>query len=179
MTAARPELEAESWAFALSVYARPGVGEACLVLQNEAGVDVMLLMMATFAAVRRRILLTAGEITALDEACAPWREHIVGKLRAIRTELKTGPQPAPSAATEPFRSKIKAIELEAEKFENQLLAGCLPLRPPQQEAVGPEQLRTVLNAVVTHFADKRGVKLDARFSPSIDTVVVAAIRDTS
>jgi uncharacterized protein (TIGR02444 family) len=173
------ELEAESWAFALAIYARPGIAEACLTLQNEAGVDVMLLMMTTFAAVKRRTLLTADEIGALGEACSPWREQIVKKLRAIRTDLKTGPLPAPSEATEPFRSKIKALELEAEKLENQLLAGCLPLRPPEPDPTTPQQLRAVLNDVVAFFADKRGVKLDTRLSPSIDAIAGAAIQDAS
>ena len=49
MRRARPELEAECWAFALAIYARPGVAEACLALQNEAGVDVMLLLTTTLS----------------------------------------------------------------------------------------------------------------------------------
>ena len=179
MTPARLELEAESWAFALAIYARPGVAEACLALQNEAGVDVMLLLMATFAAVKHRNLLTPVEIEALDEACRPWREQIVGRLRAIRTELKTGPRPAPGEATEPFRARIKAIELEAEKLENRILAECVPLTSPGQERVGPEQLRAALNDVVTHFAGKRDVQPDTRLSPSIEVIVEAAIQDAS
>src|SRR5579863_4321595 len=141
MRSPRPELEAKSWAFALSLYARPGVAEACLTLQNEADVDVMLLLMTTFAAVKHRTLLTPDEIGALDEACRPWRERIVWKLRTIRTALKTGPQPAPDGETEQLRSKVKALELEAEKLENRLLAECVPLRQAGQEAVQPEQLR--------------------------------------
>ena len=171
MTPERLELEAESWAFALAIYARPGVAEACLTLQNDAGVDVMLLLMATFAAVRHRNLLTAVEIEALDEACRPWREHIVGRLRAIRTELKTGPKPAPGEATEPFRAKIKALELEAEKLENRILAECLPLKPPAQAKVGPEQLRAVLDNIVMHFAGNR----DSRLSAPIEVIVEAAV----
>jgi len=179
MTPARLELEAESWAFALAIYARPGVAEACLTLQNEAGVDVMLLLMATFAAVRHRNLLTAVEIEALDKACRPWREHIVGRLRAIRTELKTGPKPAPGEATEPFRAKIKALELEAEKLENRILAECLPLKPPGQAKVGPEQLRAVLDNIVMHFAGTRDARPNTRLSPSIEVIVEAAIQDAS
>jgi uncharacterized protein (TIGR02444 family) len=179
MSAPKSELEAESWAFALAIYARPGVADACLTLQNEAGVDVMLLIMTTFAAVKRRTLLTADEIRALDEACSPWREQIVKKLRTIRTELKTGPQPAPSDATEPFRSRIKALELEAEKLENRLLAECLPLRPPELGPARPEQLRAVLNDVVAFFADKHGIRLDTRLSPSIDVIAEAAVQDAS
>jgi uncharacterized protein (TIGR02444 family) len=172
------ELERESWAFALAIYAKPGVAEACLDLQHKAGVDVMLLLMAAFAAVKRRILLTQHDIKALDEACSPWREQIVQKLRAIRTELKTGPQPAPSEITEPFRSKIKAIELEAEKLENHLLTERLPLGPPGQQMTGLEQLRSVLIGVVMHFADKRGIKLDTGLTPSINAIAETAIQET-
>lgn len=173
------ELEAESWAFALAIYARPGVAEACLALQNEAGVDVMLLLMTTFAAVKRRTLLSTDEIRALDEACRPWREQIVRKLQTIRNELKTGPRPGPSEATEALRSKIKALELEAEKLENQLLAECLPLKSPEHDPIEPGQLRTVVFEVVAHFADKRNIELDARLSSSIDAVVKAAIQTAS
>jgi uncharacterized protein (TIGR02444 family) len=173
MNPARSEIEADSWAFALTIYARPGVADACLALQNEAGVDVMLLLMATFAAVKRRILLTPDEIKAMDEACRPWREQVVWRLRAIRSELKTGPRPAPTSKTEPFRSKIKALELEAERLENQLLTECLPLRKPEEEIVKPEQLRIVLNDVVMHFAVER----EASLSSSIETIVEAAMPD--
>ena len=175
MTSTRLELEANSWAFALAVYAKPGVAEACLTLQNEAGVDVMLLLMATFAGAKHRILLTGDEINTLDEACRPWREQIVRPLRAIRSGLKTGPAPAPGDQTEPFRSKIKTLELAAEKLENQLLAECLPLRPPEKETMRPEQLRTVLEDVVRHFAERRGTEPGAAHSSSIDTIVEAAI----
>jgi uncharacterized protein (TIGR02444 family) len=171
------QLETESWAFALALYARPGVADACLALQNEADVDVMLLLMATFAAVKHRTYLAPDEIGALDEICRPWREQIVRRLRTIRTELKTGPAPAPSSETEQFRSKVKALELEAETLENKLLAQSLPLRPSRQEAVRTEQLRAVLNDVVMHFAGRRGTKAGASVSSSIEAIVGAAMQD--
>jgi uncharacterized protein (TIGR02444 family) len=175
----RAELEAESWAYALALYAKPGVARACLVLQNEADVDVMLLLMATFAAIKHRLLLTADEIAALDEVCRPWREQIVRKLRTLRTELKTGPTPAPGREAEQLRSKVKALELEAEKLENKLLAECLPQRPAGDETVRPEQLRAVLDEVVGRFAERRGTKADASLSSSIEVIVGAAIPDGS
>ena len=171
----KPDLEAECWAFALAIYAKPGVAEACLTLQNEAGVDVMLLLTTTFAAVKHRLLLTPDEIRALDEACRPWRVQIVWPLRTIRTGLKTGPRPAPGEATEPFRSQVKALELAAEKLQNRLLVECLPLRPPEKETVRPEQLRTVLGNVVSLFAKGRGTATKADLASSIDTIVEAAI----
>src|SRR5579863_1629646 len=168
------DLEAEGWAFALELYARPGVAEACLKLQNEAGVDVMMFLAIAHAAVKHRILLTATEIRELDEACHPWREQIVRPLRAIRSGLKAGPRPAPNSETEQIRSKIKAVELAAERLQNRLLAECLPLRPPEQDAVGPDELRAVLRRVVMHFLEKRGDLPIADLLPSIDKIVDVA-----
>ncbi len=174
MKPSRSNLEAESWAFALELYARPGVAEACLQLQNEAGVDVMMFLVIACAAVKHRILLTTAEIRELDEACRPWREQIVRPLRAIRLGLKAGPRPAPNSETERFRSKIKAVELDAERLQNQLLVECLPLRPPEQDAVGPDKLRSVLRRVVTHFLERRGDQPIADLLSSIDKIVDAA-----
>jgi uncharacterized protein (TIGR02444 family) len=174
-----PELEATCWAFALDIYARPGVAAACLTLQNEVGVDVMLLLVATFAAVKHRLLLTPDEILALDEACRLWREQIVWPLRTIRSGLKSGPKPAPSSATEQFRSQVKAIELAAERLENQLLVECLPLGLPEQDIVRPEQLRTVLGHVVSLFAKGHHVSPKADLPSSIDTIVEAAMQGAS
>jgi uncharacterized protein (TIGR02444 family) len=173
----RPDLEADSWAFALEIYARPGVADACLKLQNEAGVDVMMLLMVAYAAVRHRIFLTASEIRTLDETCRPWREQIVRPIRAIRSGLKSGPLPAPNSETEQFRSKVKAIELAAERLQNQLLAERLPLRPPERDAVDPDELRSVLRSVVMLFLETRG-KPNAELLPSIDEIVEAATLKT-
>jgi uncharacterized protein (TIGR02444 family) len=173
----RPELEAESWAFALDIYARPGVADACLKLQNEAGVDVMMFLVIVFAAVRHRILLTPSEIRQLDEACRPWREQIVRPLRAIRSGLKTGPLPAPNSETEEFRSKVKAIELASERLQNRLIAERLPLKPPTREKVDREDLRAVLRNVVTLFLEGRSGTSVTDLLPSIDEIVAAAMYD--
>jgi uncharacterized protein (TIGR02444 family) len=177
MASTRPELEAECWAFALAIYARPGVADACLILQNEAGVDVMLLLTTAFAAVKHRLLLKPDEIKALDEASRPWREQIVWPLRTIRIELKAGPQPAPSDETEQFRSKVKALELAAEKLENRLLVERLPPRASEKDIVRPEQLRAVLKNVISFFAKRQGAAPKPSLASSIDTIVEAAIQD--
>jgi uncharacterized protein (TIGR02444 family) len=178
MNQSRLDLEADSWAFALRIYAQPGVADACLRLQNEAGVDVMMLLMILFAAVRHRILLTASEIGALDDVCRPWREQIVLPLRVIRGRLKTGPLPAPNSETEPFRSTIKAAELAAERLQNRLLAERLPLRPAERDSLVPEDLRSVLRSVVTLALEKRSGKSVSDLHSSIDAIVDALMQDT-
>ena len=177
MTQSRSDIEAESWAFALQLYAQPGVADACLKLQDEAGVDVMMSLMIVFAAATRRVLLTPAEIRELDEACRPWREQIVHPLRAIRTRLKSGPPPAPGNATEPFRSTIKAAELAAERLQNQLLAERLPLRAPERDAVAPVDLRSVLRSVVTLALEKRPGKPLSDLLSAIDVIADAAMQE--
>ncbi len=174
----RPEREADSWAFALELYARPGVANACLELQNRAAVDVMMLLMVAYAAVRHRLLLTPSEIGEMDEACRPWREQIVHRLRAIRTGLKAGPSPAPGRATEEFRSQVKSVELAAERLQNQLLANRLPLRPAERDAVSAEDVRVVLRRVVTFFLETRRDTPIADLLSPIEQIVAAAIDNT-
>jgi hypothetical protein len=91
--------------------------------------------------------------------------------------LKSGPLPAPNGETEQFRSKVKAIELAAERLQNQLLAERLPLRPPERDAVDPDELRSVLRSVVMLFLETRG-KPNAELLPSIDEIVEAATLKT-
>jgi uncharacterized protein (TIGR02444 family) len=169
------DLDGESWAFALEVYARPGVSEACLKLQNEAGLDVLLLLATAFAAVRLRLLLTAAEIGELDNACRLWREQVVRPLRAIRTGLKTGPAPAPNNETEELRSKVKAIELDAERLQNRLLTTCFPRRPAKPEDVNANELRSVLRSVTMLFLEEHGNKPSAGLLSSIDTIIDAVM----
>jgi uncharacterized protein (TIGR02444 family) len=181
MMQARPDanldLEADSWAFALRIYARPLVADACLRLQDEAGVDVMMFLIIAFAAVRHHVLLTTSEVRDLDEACRPWREQIVHPLRAVRGRLKSGPLPAPSRETEPFRSTIKAAELAAERLQNRLLAERLPLRPPERDAVNPQDLRSVLCSVVTLALERSGSGQTSDLQSSIEVIVEAAMQD--
>jgi uncharacterized protein (TIGR02444 family) len=173
----RADLEADSWAFALQLYSRPGVANACLKLQDEAGVDVMIFLTAAFAAVRHRTLLTRSEIREVDDACRPWREQIVQPIRAIRSGLKIGPLPAPSGETEQFRTKVKAVELAAERLQNQLLAERLPLRSPEQDIVSPEELGCVLRNVVALALEKRGsTEITDLLSP-VNVIVEAAMQD--
>ena len=56
-------------------------------------------------------------MTQLQDLAGPWQSDIVQSLRHIRTQLKTGPKPAPNAVTEDLRNKVKAAELAAEKIQ--------------------------------------------------------------
>jgi uncharacterized protein (TIGR02444 family) len=176
MTDPGQAIDSESWDFALKLYAEPGIADACLSLQAECGVDVMMLLMATFAAVRRGVVLTPPELADMDAACRLWRQQIVLPLRALRTMLKAGPAPAPSERTEKLRSSIKAAELSAERLQNEVLALWLAKKPPTARAVERAEIVAVLHALV-NFASQgnRGAQVDAQ-PPAIATIVEATIR---
>ena len=126
-----PDLDNALWRFVLSFYAREGVSAACLTLQDKLGVDVDILLLAIFAQAERGILLDANDVAAVDALVRDWRSEIIQPLRCVRTRLKTGHAPAPSAITEPLRDRVKAAELEAEQIELAMLADWLDRQPPR------------------------------------------------
>ena len=104
------------WDFALQLYAAPGVGDACLVLQDESGVDVPVLLFAAWLS-KYSVALTEAELVRIDQIVAEWRNEVVKPLRAVRRRLKSGPYPAPTTVTETLRNGVKGIELSSEKIE--------------------------------------------------------------
>src|SRR5882672_8714249 len=100
------------WRFSLRFYRQPKVADACIALQEEAGVDVNLLLFLLWHATLMRAL-SAAEVEALEGKIDPWRDATVVPLRAIRRALKSPPALVARASAELFRTKIKAVELEA------------------------------------------------------------------
>jgi uncharacterized protein (TIGR02444 family) len=104
------------WRFSLQFYRLPGVAEACIRLQEEAGADVNLLLFLLWHGTQLR-RLSGQEVERLEQKIAPWRDRAVIPLRAIRRALKS-PQGLVEAGTaEAFRTRIKAVELEAERLQ--------------------------------------------------------------
>jgi uncharacterized protein (TIGR02444 family) len=120
------------WRFSLAYYRMQGVADACLVLQEEAGVDVNLLLFLLWQATLARSLSVA-DVEALEERIAPWREVTIVPLRRVRRALKTPPALLAAATAEVFRTKVKGIELEAERLQQEAmheLARASPLGRP-------------------------------------------------
>lgn len=174
MTGDHRDIASDSWAFALRLYAAPGVSDACLTLQAEAGVDVMLLLVASFAASQRRIHLTPSDIRDMDTACGAWRTQVIHPLRQLRTILKSGPMPAPSSETERLRSQIKASELAAERLENDLLAHWLQRKTAQHRDLTRDEIGEVLHSVVRHFLGEAQAHRVVAVQAAVATLLSAA-----
>lgn len=105
------------WEFAAATYGHAEVSKACLFLQDRCGVDVNVLLFALWIAAERKIAVDVAAIREVDTMVRQWRQEIVAPLRAIRRRLKTGPRPAPNAATEELRARLQDIEIELERIE--------------------------------------------------------------
>jgi uncharacterized protein (TIGR02444 family) len=121
------------WRFSLRFYRRDGVADACIALQDEAGVDVNLLLFLLWCATERR-RLSAADVATLDRLCAPWRAVAVIPLRTVRRTLKTPPPLVEPGSAELFRTRIKAAELEAERLQQEALFGRFAAAPFGAEA---------------------------------------------
>ncbi|WP_326544016.1 TIGR02444 family protein [Pseudorhodoferax sp.] len=120
------------WAFSLAVYARPNVAPACLLLQDQLGLDVNLLLFCLYAGSRGRVL-SVDECRRVDDAVRPWREHTVQPLRAVRRWLKTADM-ASEPGTAALRRRVQAIELDAERLQQAVIEAVLPLPPGRASA---------------------------------------------
>ncbi len=121
MTDAETDQGSPFWRFSLRFYRQPGVAEACIALQDGCGVDVNVLLFFLWLATARRCVLTTDVARAVCTQAAPWRDDVVAPLRTIRRRLKDGSMLVERSATEAFRARIKAIELESERLEQEAL----------------------------------------------------------
>ena len=117
--------EAESfWDFSARTYGTNGVPEACLSLQNDHGADVNMVLYCCWIGVH----FGNFDDQLFELACRfseTWAENIVRKLRSARMWMKhTGclNNDVPFDSCMRLRKKIKGIELDAEKAQQDVLA---------------------------------------------------------
>jgi uncharacterized protein (TIGR02444 family) len=135
------------WDFAVDLYAAPGAADACLALQDRLGCDVSVVLFAAWMGWIRRDRVTGGEMAEIAAQVAAWRDEIVRPLRAIRRRLKSGPSPAPSAATDELRTHLKAAELESERIELLQLEALARRRQPTGDDPAKASLDNLTHAV--------------------------------
>jgi uncharacterized protein (TIGR02444 family) len=119
MSAERPAASG-FWNFSLAFYARPGVADACLELQERCGADVNVVLFLLYLA-RRGRRLTAADVERIDAWAAPWRQAVVIPLRGVRRVLKTPVGAFHPEATAALRTEVKRIELAAERVQQEAL----------------------------------------------------------
>jgi uncharacterized protein (TIGR02444 family) len=117
-----PVSKSPFWQFSIKFYAVPGVAEACIALQDQAKVDVNILFYLLWNATQGRAF-NAADVTEIEHRIGPWREMAVIPIRDIRRALKSPPPAMAPEAAESLRTRIKAVELEAERLQQEALYG--------------------------------------------------------
>ena len=153
-TATNPSTETPFWRFSLHFYRQPGVSEACIALQDGCGVDVNLLLFLFWLAACRR-QLSAANVKGLDDGVRDWRNLTIVPIRDVRRKLKGAATLVAPSRHEAFRTKIKAIELEAERLQQEALYEATRAKMPGAEAAPP----TAARANVAAYAAVLGTNL--------------------
>lgn len=135
------------WEFSWWLYHQPGVGDACLALQDRRGLDVNLLLACVWAG-RQGRALSEADIAGLIDAAGDWQRQVVKPLRSTRRWLKhqTAAPPEPAEA---LRQEVKAQEIEAERLEQAILYSVLggqgaPVDAEAPAVAGADNLRRLL-----------------------------------
>ncbi len=121
------------WDFSLRLYARPGVAEACLRLQDRHGIDVNMLFFCLWLGSEGQGL-SRRDIARLIAKVRTLHEQVVKPLRLARTVLKrmlAAEEDVLPPAAGALRAAVKKSELDAEHLEQIVLAAS---RPPSRNA---------------------------------------------
>src|SRR5580658_1259209 len=128
------------WRFSLAFYRQTGVSDACIALQDGCGIDVNLLLFLFWLASEGR-QLSADDAKKLDEQVRSWRELTIIPIRDVRRKLKGAATLVEPGKQEAFRNKVKAVELEAERLQQEGLYAVTQAGPLGKPAEPPAAAR--------------------------------------
>jgi uncharacterized protein (TIGR02444 family) len=158
--------------FALKLYRRAGVADACLHLQDRHDLDVNMVLFAAFVGAVRRQALTNADVDLAKRRVESWHQEVVRPLRTVRQRLKSGPLPAPNDATGSLRRKLAQLEIEAEVIELDQLGELIPeVRSPHCTDSAVECAAAAIETVIRTYA---GAALNDQDREAIDTIAAEA-----
>lgn len=104
----------------MQTYARPGVERALLELQDRHGLNVNMILWCLWCAQQRR---SPADIVIrnAEDLSRRWSSAVTQPVRKARQALSSPAFPAAGGDSESLRQKIKAIELDSEKMEQEML----------------------------------------------------------
>ena len=116
-------------------------------MQDQAKVDVNILFFLLWNATQGRAYRKT-DVAEVERMIGAWREMAVVPIRNVRRALKSPPPVMAAEAAESFRTRIKAVELEAERLQQEALyelAQSSRLGQPVRFAA-PQAARTSIDA---------------------------------
>jgi uncharacterized protein (TIGR02444 family) len=102
------------WDWALSAYARPGVAQACLDLQDNHGQCTPYLLWAAWAA-QSELGIDPATLAKGADLAKRWEPTFIAPVRAVRRALKPTFEGVADDLREALREQVKAVELALEQ----------------------------------------------------------------
>jgi uncharacterized protein (TIGR02444 family) len=153
------------WSFSLGYYRGAGVSEACVELQDRCGADVNVVLFLLWMASQKRQFAT-DQVRIVADKVRPWQMDVIGPIRALRRMLKTDAPLLDKRSAELFRTKIKAIELESERLQQEAMyamaASLKPDAAPSPQAAARASIAAYQSVVGRPFT-----------AEAVDTLVAA------
>ena len=140
------------WDFSVRIYQKPGVKQACLDLQDDYGLDVVFLFFCIWVGISRGEF-EDGLYAKGAQFSTSWATAVVVPLRGARRWVGDL-----DAAQMELRERIKAAELDAERFQIITLEECCSMNEVKA-LESKDQLRACSNNIKRYCADA-GVSLD-------------------
>ena len=138
------------WDFSLAIYESKAVQNACLGLQDRHGLDVNILLLCCWLASRGE-RIHSREIDAVLARTTEWQNTVVVPLRGIRRHMKAGVRPIPIKDSEVLRARLKTLELEAERIEQQQLESAV-LHGMELASDGSDRSALAMTNLAAYFA---------------------------
>lgn len=161
------------WDYSLEVYQREAVAKACLALQDRLQLDVNLLLFCCWTGEHGH-QLSEEQVRRCLAATAEWQHEILAPLRGLRRRLK-GELEVPAERRQALRARLRDLELDAERIEQDLLFETVTLAPAAERGaeVAALNLSTYLLAAGIDLGEEDlellGGLLDAVFAGDADT----------
>ena len=116
------------WDFSLKLYGQDQVEAHCLELQDNWGFDVNLLLLCIWLGTKG-VSLNAESMKILITQSSEWRLQAVLPLRQLRQSLKDPAIGIDGEGAALLRERVKAIELDAERLQQDMLYRTLETLP--------------------------------------------------
>lgn len=138
------------WDFSLQFYAHDGVEELCLQLQDDFHIDVNMALFCCWYGVTRG-LVPDGLWEPLLKQGGTWNTQVVQPLRQSRRWMKANPPTIENLEFSTLRERIKALELNAELVQHQLLESVVENSAAKQPTAAKAKM-SVIEMIEANFA---------------------------
>ena len=109
------------WRYSLELYAREGMPQALIALQDRLGADVNLLLYCCWTALSGQGRLSTDDLRRADETIAGWRGDVTLPLRALRNRIKGNPERWALPGASEVRRQVLETEIASERVTQGML----------------------------------------------------------